>query len=117
MCADNPHCDLVYEQPDDVTTTRLAVFLGIATNQGIKPMVPEVMPFVRALYDIHCAGGSLHIVLDDQNVKDCDVEFCEQWARDHNDQYGEMLAKVLRMMSRTQRLRLATEKYLPVGSK
>ena len=51
-------------------------------------------------------GGSLHIVLDDQNVKDSHVQFCVEWARDHDDPLGALLAGLLLRMSKTQRTKL-----------
>ena len=38
--------------------------------------IPEVLPFVRDLYQRNAVGCCLHIVLDDGNIKDKDVEFC-----------------------------------------
>ena len=31
---------------------------------------------IKRIYDNHGAGGNLHIVLDDYNVKDEDIQFC-----------------------------------------
>lgn len=53
------------------------------------------------------AWGSLHIVMEDENVRDGNVRFCEQWARDRDDDEGVRLARILQSMSRTQRLRLS----------
>ncbi len=73
---------------------------------GRKPTVPEVLPFVRALYAIEPAGGSLHVVLDDGNLADAFVAGCAEDARAAGDRFGELLARVLLLMSRTQRARL-----------
>lgn len=73
-----------------------------------KPTIPEVLPRIRA----YCAkpgndmGGSLHILLADQNVADSDVDFCINVASERGDTEGEALARTLRLMSRTQRLKL-----------
>ena len=72
----------------------------------MKPTVPEVRPLVAALYRRHAAGCCLHIVLDDGNVGDEHVDFCIQWATDHNHPDCLSLAKLLRHMSRTQRKKL-----------
>jgi hypothetical protein len=78
-----------------------------------KPTVPEVLPLVRA----YCAkpgnwnGGSLHIVLADDNVSDSDVQHCIEWARERGDDDGAALGEILLRMSKTQRLRLAS-RYL-----
>lgn len=78
-----------------------------------KPTVPGVLPLVRA----YCAkpgngvGGSLHIVLEDQNVDDSHVEFCRKWAAERGDTEGVALAETLLRMTKTQRLKLAGSWY------
>lgn len=72
-----------------------------------KPTIPEVLDRFRAYYEDNPAWGSLHIVLDDQNVADHHVEFCVQWAIENNDPEGEELGRLLLRMSRTQRLKLS----------
>jgi hypothetical protein len=69
--------------------------------------VPEVRPFVRALYEQHSAGGPLHIVLDDGNVTDDCVEHCIGSAVEAGDAFGELLARLLLRMSKTQRLKVS----------
>lgn len=73
-----------------------------------KPTVPDVLPLVRAYYAKpgNEAGGSLHIVLDDGNVDDDCVEFCEKYATENGDEDGVALARILRRMSKTQRNKL-----------
>lgn len=60
---------------------------------------------VRA-YRAKPENGSLHIVFDDGNVEDSNVDFCLQYALDVGDVEGASLAIVLRWMSKTQRGRL-----------
>jgi hypothetical protein len=74
-----------------------------------KPTVPEVLPLVEAYYDKpgNGVGGSLHIVLEDGNIRTSDVEFCRQWALDHGDADGVRLAELLLRMSQTQRRKLS----------
>ena len=73
-----------------------------------KPTIPEVLPLVRAYYAKpgNLAGGSLHILLDDGNVDDSSVEFCEKVAVERGDEDGVALARILRRMSKTQRKKL-----------
>ncbi len=52
-------------------------------------------------------GGALHIVLADENVRDSDVQWCIEQAQREGDTEGEALARILRAMSRSQRLRIA----------
>ena len=73
-----------------------------------KPTIPQFLERFRAYHAIHSTWGSLHIVLDDGNVKDADVEFCIRYARDKGDAEGAELAHLLSLMSPTQRRRLAS---------
>ena len=45
--------------------------------------------------ETHPAGGSLHIVLDDGNNSDKDIEFCIRWAMERGDIAGEFIGKRL----------------------
>lgn len=72
----------------------------------MKPTIPEVVDRFRAYYKDNPAWGSLHIVLDDGNVRDSDVEFCRLLAQKRDDVEGESLAEILAQMSKTQRIKL-----------
>jgi hypothetical protein len=74
-----------------------------------KPTVPEVLPVVWAYRDKpnNSVGGSLHIVLEDDNVETGHVQWCRQYAEQQGDSDGVALADVLLRMSITQRLKLA----------
>ncbi len=51
-------------------------------NPRLKtPLVLEAQPLIRAVYDWHLAGGNLHIVLDDWNLEDANLDFCEKQVR------------------------------------
>lgn len=71
-----------------------------------KPTVPDVRPLVESLYNRHQAGCCLHIVLDDGNLADDDVEFCLLDALELDHQDCAHLARLLLRMSRTQRREL-----------
>jgi hypothetical protein len=75
----------------------------------MKPTIPEVHPLVVNYYQKpeNSVGGNLHIVLEDKNVKDSDVIFCLNQAIDKDDLDGEVLARQILSMSKTQRLKLA----------
>ncbi len=47
--------------------------------QIVNPMVLHAVATVEALYEVHCAGGGMHIVTDDWNCEDSDVKFCREW--------------------------------------
>lgn len=83
--------------------------LCLKACNGIKPTVPEVAPLVREYYDMpgNGVGGSLHIVLDDQNVDDRHVDMCIGRARECGDDAGRWLGTLLYCMSKTQRLKLS----------
>ena len=75
------------------------------TEQGMsyKPTVPEVMPWVVALYSLHSAGCCLHIVLDDGNCDSDSVRWVIRHAKHHECM---QFAKALLRMSPTQRHKL-----------
>ena len=64
--------------------------------------VPQVLPSVNELYQHSATGCCLHIVLDDYNVDDNDVQFCLKVADEklHLDCF--MLGFILLSMSKTQ---------------
>jgi hypothetical protein len=66
----------------------------------------ELLPEVRAYYQVHPAGGSLHITLDDGNVDRRHVWFCWCKAVAAGDHAGAALAMKLLHASRRTRERL-----------
>ena len=72
----------------------------------VKLTLPDVLADFIAYYRQQLAWGSLHIVLDDGNVEDSSVRFCQHYATQHGDVEGARLAGLLLQMSRTQRLKL-----------
>lgn len=74
----------------------------------MKPTVPEVLAKVREYEALpgNGAGGNLHIVIDDGNIRDSDVMFCREAAEDDGDTAGVELAKLLLKMSKTQRRKI-----------
>jgi hypothetical protein len=71
--------------------------------------IPEVHPLVVAYYAKpgNSVGGNLHLVLENKNVSNGHVIHCLTTAIDNDDQDGEILARKLLGMSKTQRLKLA----------
>lgn len=70
--------------------------------------MPDALPLARRVYAERSSSGCcLHIVLDDDNLEDRNVEFCvlEALRRGHEDCY--VLAAMLRSMTRSQRGRVA----------
>lgn len=73
----------------------------------MKPTVPSVIDEFKRYHARECAWGALHIVLDDGNVRDGDVAFCAEYAREVGDTEAARLAETLLAMSKTQRLKIA----------
>lgn len=72
-----------------------------------RPTVPEVFLLVKEYYLAgNSVGGNLHIVFEDGNLNDKDVEFCLDEAQKAGDEKGVHLAKLLLQMSKTQRGKL-----------
>lgn len=73
-----------------------------------KPSVRDVLPLVLSYYSRpgNGAGGLLHIVLDDGNVDDDDVQYCYGRACEEEDHEAITLADLMLRMSKSQRLRL-----------
>lgn len=79
----------------------------------MKPTVPEVLPLARALYRSArgACGCCLHAVLDDGNVADQFVEEAVQRAKEQGHADCLELAERLKLMSRTQRLKISAQVY------
>jgi len=73
-----------------------------------KPTIPEVMPSVIAYINKtgNGVGGSLHVVICDNNPRDCDVRSCLEYATERGDTDGVKLAETMLLMSRSQRIRI-----------
>jgi hypothetical protein len=78
-----------------------------------KPTIPEVLADFKAYFQTpgNGAWGSLHIVLDDGNFRDGDVQFCIDRAIEKGDTEGERLARILLKMSATQRRKMYGEPW------
>lgn len=73
----------------------------------MKPSVSEVLPEANGIYKRSPVGCCLHIVLDDGNIKDSDVQFCVDQAKENSHTDCLSLAEKLLIMSKTQRKKLA----------
>lgn len=69
-------------------------------------LTPELKARFQAYHDLNPVWGSLHIVLEDGNVKDHFVQFCIDYAVHHGDEEGVDLGVILLCLSKTQRLKL-----------
>lgn len=69
--------------------------------------IPEVLQHFKKYHLNNFSWGSLHIVLEDQNILDHHVDYCIDYAKTNDDLAGYVLALILRRMSKTQRLKLS----------
>lgn len=69
------------------------------------------------IYDAHACGCCWHVVLDDNNVDDSNVEFCMEWAEANTGggcqtrEACTRIGPILMAMSPTQRLKLSNNGY------
>lgn len=75
----------------------------------MKPTIPTVIDRFRTYHAQNPTWGALHIVLEDGNTHDADVQFCIDLAVQIKDTEGEALARILLTMSQTQRRKIAKE--------
>lgn len=81
--------------------------------EGKPSITPELLARFRAYYLKHPTWGSLHVVLDDDNLHDAHVAYCLDWAEGIGDEEGAALARILLPMSRSQRGRIARRACRP----
>ncbi|MEW5856427.1 MAG: hypothetical protein AB1861_03475 [Cyanobacteriota bacterium] len=75
----------------------------------------KVLPLAQEYYKIHRAGGNLHVVLDDGNCTQEDVELCLRQASRENDELGVRLAQALLNLSFYERYYFVTALYEQYG--
>lgn len=66
------------------------------------PKMDELLSYCKRLYQLPgCgAGGCLHILLDDSNYRDSDLEFCRQYCEKHAEgEERELAMKILDIYS------------------
>lgn len=73
-----------------------------------RPKIPEILQRFATYHSQHPAWGALHTVLDDNNVRDCDVIFCIHHADLLGDTEGRKLAEILLKLPKRQRIRLGS---------
>lgn len=76
-----------------------------------KSIVSEVKAVIREIYTYSGAGSGLHIVLDDVNVRDADIHWCQKNSipeveNKEERQLCERCAELLLQLPRKKRLRL-----------
>lgn len=66
--------------------------------------ITDILPEAIEYYKKNPTWGSLHVVLDDGNIKNKFVEFAIEYAIQKGDIEGEKLARKILTLSKTQRL-------------
>lgn len=64
------------------------------------------MPEVSALLNGGEGSCCLHIVIEDCNIRDSDIEFCVKLAREKNCKHCEQIGRMIYTMTSTQRRKL-----------
>lgn len=79
-------------------------------KNDLKITVPQLIEECKKYYAMpnNSTGGNLHIVLDDENIKDNHIKFCIETAESNGDKAGVMLGKLLLQASMTQRRKLVS---------
>jgi len=73
------------------------------TNLDIfKPLIFDLIKYYVKDLD-NPTGGSLHIALDDGNLCDDNLFFCQGFAKDAGDTFGYFLATILRHFTEDER--------------
>jgi 2-hydroxy-3-keto-5-methylthiopentenyl-1-phosphate phosphatase len=77
---------------------------------NFKPLIKDLIEFYYQ--DLgNCTGGAFHIVLDDGNVEDRHVWFCQEEAEKRNDTFGIFLGQVLRTLTEKEREELYNDSW------
>jgi len=75
-----------------------------------KPFIKDLIKFYYE--DLgNSSGGYFHIVLDDGNIEDGHVWFCQEEAEKYNDTFGIFLGQVLRMFTEYEREKMYNDNW------
>lgn len=66
-----------------------------APDQGQNPFTEEQKALFKEYHNDHPTWGSLHIVMDDGNIRDSDLAHCLEFATEQGDLRGQELVKIL----------------------
>ena len=67
------------------------------------PFSVQLIELIEFYYEHNPAGGWLHIALDDGNLEDKDIWFCQEETEKHEDWLGRFIADRLRDMTYEER--------------
>jgi hypothetical protein len=74
---------------------------------------PDIVPLLKLFRQNpdNIVGGYLHIFLEDGNVHDDHIKFCQEWCIEPGNLLGEAICRLALKMSITQRKRMSREFY------
>ena len=87
--------------------------------EPLKPVVGVLISYYRDEL-MNSSGGNLHIVLDDGNIGDNDIWYCQEECEKRGDDMGYLIATVLRNFTETEREKMYNNNWnglLSGGSK
>ncbi len=102
-----------FECPPRIKTVeeynKLATDILDNTAGCIEPVIKLAKEYIAK--ERFSAGGSLHIVLSDYNIRDSDLAFCSGVACANNDAEGQDIANLMLAMNMEQREKLLEGLY------
>jgi hypothetical protein len=72
----------------------------------------ELSILIKEYYKDNPSGGNCHIVLDDRNVSNNDINFCIEECSKNNDHDGLIIMIAMRNMRKTARLKAISMKSI-----
>ena len=63
--------------------------------ENLKPFLNQFIQFYYFDLD-NMSGGNLHIALDDGNLSEGNINFCQEEAEKNNDSFGVFLCRLIR---------------------
>lgn len=66
----------------------------------------DFIELCKEFYKTNGAGGCLHIVLDDGNLYQGNIQFCYGWACGINDENAKNIASLMTLMNMKQRQKI-----------
>lgn len=76
--------------------------IGYVEHDVFKPVIKELIQYYYWNLE-NGTGGYCHIALDDGNLTDQDLWFCQKECEKHNDQIGYLIATILRNFTEDER--------------
>lgn len=75
-----------------------------------KPVIKELIQYYYQLPN-NAAGRFCHIVLDDGNLEDNNIWFCQEECEKHEDHFGYLIMTILRLFTEKEREKMYNNKH------